>query len=123
MQARTRSHPTSLQDLMEAIANPRRRKILKVVWTAERSAGEIAAASDVTWPAVSQNLRVLRASGLLSERRDGTHRYYRVERRALGPLESILRQMWAADLGRLKQLAADEAKGRRSRRSSRISVA
>ena len=82
---------------MEAIANPRRRKILKLVWTAERSAGEIAAASDVTWPAVSQNLRVLRASGLLSERRDGTHRYCRVERRALGPLESILRQMWAAD--------------------------
>jgi len=101
---------------MEAIGNPRRRKILKLIWDGERSAGEIAAASDVTWPAVSQNLRVLRASGLLSERRDGTHRYYRVERRALGPLESILRQMWAADLGRLKQLAEDEAKGRRSRR-------
>ena len=101
---------------MEAIANPRRRKILKLVWTAERSAGEIAAASDVSWPAVSQNLRVLRESGLLSERRAGTHRYYRVDRRALGPLEAVLRQMWVADLGRLKQLAEDEAKGRRGRR-------
>ena len=101
---------------MEAIGNPRRRKILKLIWDGERSAGEIAAASDVTWPAVSQNLRVLRESGLLSERRAGTHRYYRVDRRALGPLEAVLRQMWVADLGRLKQLAEDEAKGRRGRR-------
>src|SRR5438105_3732802 len=116
MQARTRSHPASLQDLMEAIGNPRRRKILKLIWDGERSAGEIAAASDVSWPAVSQNLRVLRESGLLSERRAGTHRYYRVDRRALGPLEAVLRQMWVADLGRLKQLAEDEAKGRRGRR-------
>jgi len=101
---------------MEAIGNPRRRKILKLIWDGERSAGEIAAASDVSWPAVSQNLRVLRESGLLSERRAGTHRYYRVDRRALGPLEAVLRQMWVADLGRLKQLAEDEAKGRRGRR-------
>jgi DNA-binding transcriptional ArsR family regulator len=116
MQARTRSRPASLQDLMEAIGNPRRRRILKLVWDGERSAGEIAAASDVSWPAVSQNLRVLKDSGLVSERRAGTHRYYRADRGALGPLESVLRQMWAADLGRLKQLAEDEARGRRGRR-------
>src|SRR5437660_12367380 len=115
MQVRTRSSPVALENAMEAIANPRRRQILRLVWDAERSAGEIAAASDVTWPAVSQNLRVLRESGLLSERRAGTHRYYRVDRRALGPLEAVLRQMWVADLGRLKQLAEDEAKGRRGR--------
>jgi DNA-binding transcriptional ArsR family regulator len=100
---------------MEAIANPRRRQILRLVWDAERSAGEIAATSDVSWPAVSQNLRVLKNSGLLTERRAGTHRYYRVDRRALGPLEAILRQMWTTDLGRLKQLAEQEARERRRR--------
>ena len=74
-----------------------------------------AAASDVSWPAVSQNLRVLKNSGLLVERREGTHRYYRVDRRALGPLEVILRQMWTRDLGRLKQAAEQEARTRRRR--------
>jgi len=100
---------------MEAIANPRRRQILRLVWDAERSAGEIAAASDVSWPAVSQNLRVLKNSGLLLERRAGTHRYYRVDRDALGPLEAILRQMWTRDLGRLKHAAEQEARSRRRR--------
>lgn len=116
MQARTRNRPTSLQDLMEAIGNPRRRRILRLVWDAERSAGEIAAAFDVSWPAVSQNLRVLKDSGLVSERRAGTRRYYRADRGALGPLESVLRQMWVADLGRLKELAEGEARGKRGRR-------
>src|SRR5437588_4471172 len=108
MQARTR--PVALQAAMEAIASPRRRQILRLVWDIERSAGEIAAASDVSWPAVSQNLGVLKQSGLLTERRSGTHRYYRADRRALGPLEAVLRQMWSRDLGRLKQLAEAEAR-------------
>jgi DNA-binding transcriptional ArsR family regulator len=115
MQARTRHHPLVIENVMEAIANPRRRQILRLVWDAERSAGEIAAASDVTWPAVSQNLRLLKNSGLLIERREGTHRYYRVDRQALGPLEAILRQMWTRDLGRLKQAAEQEARSHRRR--------
>lgn len=100
---------------MEAIASPRRRQILRLVWDAERSAGEIAAASDVSWPAVSQNLGVLKNSGLVTERREGTHRYYRADRRALGPLEAVLRQMWTRDLGRLRELAEQEAGSRKQR--------
>lgn len=101
---------------MEAIASPRRRQILRLVWDAERSAGDIAAAFDVSWPAISQNLRVLKDSGLVSERRAGTHRYYRADRKALGPLEGVLRQMWSAEIGRLKQLAEREARARTRRR-------
>ena len=100
---------------MEAIANQRRRQILRLVWDAERSAGEIAAASDVSWPAVSQNLRVLKGSGLITERRAGTHRFYRANRKALGPLEAVLRQMWAAEINRLKDLAEAEARTRKRR--------
>jgi DNA-binding transcriptional ArsR family regulator len=101
---------------VEAIANPRRRQILRLIWDAERSAGEIASTvDDVSWPAISQNLRVLKTSGLITERRQGTHRYYKADRRALGPLEVVLRQMWSKDLGRLKQLAEEEVRGRRRR--------
>jgi DNA-binding transcriptional ArsR family regulator len=117
MQARTRNSPIPLEAAVDAIANPRRRQILRLVWDGERSAGEIASAVDeVSWPAVSQNLRVLKTSGLITERRAGTHRYYKADRRALGPLEVVLRQMWSRDLGRLKQLAEEEARGRRRRR-------
>lgn len=115
MQARTRQRPARLDAVIEAIGNPRRRQILKLVWDAERSAGDIAAASDVSWPAVSQNLRVLKNSGVLLERRAGTHRYYRADRKALAPLESVLRQMWLTDLGRLKALAEAEAQNERRR--------
>jgi len=116
MQARTRPSATPLEAAMGAIASPRRRQILRLVWNAERSAGDIAATvDDVSWPAVSQNLRLLKNSGLITERREGTHRYYRADRRALGPLEVVLRQMWTRDLGRLRELAEEEARSRRTR--------
>jgi DNA-binding transcriptional ArsR family regulator len=105
-----------MEQALDAIGNPRRRQILRLVWDAERSAGDLAAVSDVSWPAVSQNLRVLKNCGLVLERRDGTHRYYKADRQALAPLEAVLRQMWAGDLGRLKQLAEAEARRRRKRR-------
>jgi DNA-binding transcriptional ArsR family regulator len=116
MQVRARNGPVPLEAAMEAIASPRRRQILRLVWSAERSAGEIASGiPDVSWPAVSQNLRLLKNSGLITERRQGTHRYYKADRRALGPLEAVLRQMWTRDLGRLRELAEGEAQWRSTR--------
>src|SRR5919204_2233044 len=115
MQVGTRLRTGRLEEAMEAIANPRRRQILRLVWDAERSAGDIAAAFDVSWPAVSQNLRVLKDSGLLKERRAGTRRFYRADHGAFGPLEGVLRQMWKSDLGRLKQLAEQEGRRRKPR--------
>ncbi len=101
---------------MEAIASPRRRQILRLVWGTERSAGDIASTiREVSWPAVSQNLGVLKNSGLITERRQGTYRYYKADRQALGPLEAVLRQMWTRDLGRLRELAEVEAQSRRRR--------
>ena len=83
-----------MQAVLDAISSPRRRLILRLVWDAERPAGEIASRMDVSWPAVSQNLRILREAGLVRERREGTRRYYRAEPDALGPLASALRVMW-----------------------------
>jgi DNA-binding transcriptional ArsR family regulator len=91
-----------VQAHLKAISNPRRREILRLVWDRELSAGQIAARFDVSWPAVSQNLNVLRRAGLVSERRDGARRLYRADREALGSLEVVLRDMWEQDLDRLK---------------------
>lgn len=93
---------------LRAIASPRRREILRLVWDEERSSGNIAAHFDVTWPSISQNLRLLVEAGLVRTRRQGTTRLYRADRKQLGPLKAVLTKMWEADLDRLAQLAEDE---------------
>ena len=92
-----------MQAMLEAVANERRREILRIVWDREWSAGEIAAHFDVSWPAISQNLGVLRRAGLVLERREATRRYYRADREAAGSLALVLEEMWSHDLGRLKR--------------------
>lgn len=94
--------------MLEAVANPRRREILRLVWDRERSAGEIAMHFDVSWPAISQNLGVLRRAGLVVERREATKRYYRADREAAGSLAFVLEEMWSRDLGRLKQVVEEQ---------------
>jgi DNA-binding transcriptional ArsR family regulator len=91
-----------MQASLDAVASPRRRAILRLVWERELSAGEIAAQFDVSWPATSQNLRVLCAAGLLTQRKAGHHRLYQANHEAVGPLEPLLRAMWTADLEQLR---------------------
>jgi DNA-binding transcriptional ArsR family regulator len=98
-----------VQATLDAVTEPRRRAILRLVWNRELAAGEIAANfDDVSWAAVSQHLRVLREAGLVRQRRVGNHRLYRADRRALGPLRAVLRSMWEQDLDRLRTLAEQE---------------
>ena len=68
-----------MEAALRAIAEPHRRQILRLVWDSELSAGEIATHFEVSRPAVSQHLAVLRDVGLVSERRSGTRRLYRAE--------------------------------------------
>jgi DNA-binding transcriptional ArsR family regulator len=101
-------------------ASPRRREILRLVWDAERNAGDIAAAMpDVTFGAVSQHLGALAAGGFVEVRRMGRERIYRANRHALGPLGAMLETMWAEQLSRLKVLAELEAARRGPRPSTR----
>jgi DNA-binding transcriptional ArsR family regulator len=100
------------RDPLAALSSPKRREILRLVWANERSAGEIARAFEVTWPAISQNLRVLKESGLVTERRQGTSRLYKADRQALRPLEAYLRSMWARDIDRLALLAEAEERSK-----------
>ena len=96
---------------LRAIAEPHRRKILRLVQDRELPAGEIAAHFDVTRPAISQRLRVLKTAGLLSERRQGTRRLYRARPEGLAEVREFLNEFWE---GRLRLLArAAEAEERR----------
>jgi DNA-binding transcriptional ArsR family regulator len=101
-----------------AVAEPRRREILELVRESELSAGEIASGFDVSRPAVSQHLAVLREAGLLSERRDGTRRLYRAQPEALAGLREFLDRFWTDRLERLK-LAAELEQQRRDKRGKR----
>ncbi len=101
-----------------AIAEPRRRQILALVRDRELSAGEIAANFDVSRPAVSQHLTVLRGAGLLSERRQGTSRYYRARPEGLSGLRDFMDEFWTDRLERLR-LAAELEQQRRNKRGKR----
>ncbi len=96
--------PTALK----AIASEPRRRILRLVLDEEMTAGRLAAHFQISWPAVSQHLGVLRRAGLIDVRREGRSRIYSTDRRRLGSLHSVLEEMWAADLDRLAHLAEAE---------------
>ncbi|HEY1435154.1 MAG TPA: metalloregulator ArsR/SmtB family transcription factor [Thermoanaerobaculia bacterium] len=101
---------------LKAIAEPRRRQILTLVRDDEVSAGEIAAHFDVTRPAVSQHLTVLKQAGLISERRDGTRRLYRARPDALRELKRFLEGFWDERLATLKIEAERNERSKHGRR-------
>src|SRR3982751_1683344 len=98
---------------LKAIAGPRRRRILTLVRDQELSAGEIAAHFDVTRPAVSQHLNVLKEAGLVSERRNGTRRLYRARPEGLADLKEFLEGFWDERLEALKREAEKEERKKR----------
>jgi len=101
---------------LRAIADPRRREILRLVRHGELSAGEIATHFEVTRPAISQHLGVLKEAGLLSQRRDGARRLYRARPEGLDGLRDFLQDFWGDRLQRLKWEV--EAEGQRRSRTS-----
>ncbi len=97
-----------IDTVIQAIAEPRRRAILRLLQGAERTAGEIAAQFEVTRPAISQHLQVLASAGLVSVRREGTRRLYSVRQTGLAELRAFLDEFWDARLLLLRQAAEDE---------------
>jgi len=90
---------------LKALAEPRRREILRLVAHDELAAGEIAAAFDVSRTAISQHLTVLKDAELVDERRDGTRRLYRARPDGLVELRHYLDDMWASSLDMARRLA------------------
>jgi DNA-binding transcriptional ArsR family regulator len=105
--------------LLSAIGSPRRREILRLLWAGDQTAGAIhAAMPDVTFGAVSLQLKVLADAGLVESRADGHYRVYRVRREALEPVAPMLEQMWGDALWQLK-LRAELKETRRGPRPHR----
>ena len=108
--------------MINAIASPRRREILRLVWDRELKAGEIAEAMpDVTFGAISLQLGILKDAGFIESRVDAQNRYYRARRSALGAVGKMLEQMWDDALWQLKLEAEFEQtrRGPRARRRRR----
>jgi len=108
-------------DVLAVVASPRRREILRLVWTDELSAGAIhRAMPDVTFGAVSLQLKTLLDAGLVEARSDHRSRLYRARRDALGPIGEMLEQTWNDALSRLKiQAELDESRRGPSPRQSK----
>ena len=95
-------------DALQVIAEPQRRRILGLVWDEELAAGDIAGQFEITFGAVSQHLSVLRAAGFVDVRAEGNRRLYRANKRALGPLRSVLENMWSETLESLANVIEKE---------------
>src|SRR5258705_7699181 len=93
----------AMETALRALSDPGRRRILTLVRDEEHSAGEIAAEFTVSWPAVSQHLRVLKEAGLVTERRDGTRRLYRARPEGFDDVRAFLDEFWDNKLERLKR--------------------
>jgi DNA-binding transcriptional ArsR family regulator len=87
----------------QAIAEPRRRAILRLVRDRPQSVNEIAEQFDITQQAVSQHLKVLREAGLVAMRQDGQRRLYVVRPEGLNAIRELLEELWPASLEQLKR--------------------
>lgn len=89
--------------VLRALAEPRRRAMLRLVRDEPRSVTDIARHFDITQQAVSQHLQVLKEAGLVAVRKEGQRRLYLVRPEGLETLEAFLAELWPAGLQRLKQ--------------------
>jgi DNA-binding transcriptional ArsR family regulator len=100
--------------VIEALADPTRRAVFELLREGPRPVGEIARELPVSRPAVSQHLRVLKEAGLVTERKDGTRRLYRVEPAGLAELRAYFDQYWSDALAAFKAAAESESDERRT---------
>src|SRR5580704_5315624 len=96
--------------VLRALAEPRRVAILKLIRRRELRAGQIADNFSSTRSAISQHLRVLTKAGLLSERRRGTSRLYRLRAKGLAQLRALVDTFWEDGLARLKSEPEKQAR-------------
>jgi DNA-binding transcriptional ArsR family regulator len=105
-----------VQDVLQALSEPHRQEVVRLLSGDELSAGEIASHFTLTRQAVSQHLRVLKEAGLLEERRAGTRRLYRLSPERIEELTSFLDSLWGDGLARLKREVESPPRGRRASR-------
>jgi DNA-binding transcriptional ArsR family regulator len=100
----TNDHP------LDALGDPTRRLVFELLRSGPRSVGDLAAEVPVSRPAVSQHLRILESTGLVSHRREGTRHLYGIDRTGVGELRAWVDDFWSEALARYRA-AADERGG------------
>ena len=94
---------------LRALADPRRRRMLELAWDRERSPSELAGSCQLSRPATSQHLRVLREAGLVSVRLEKNRRLYRARADKLAELRAMLDEFWGSRLATLRAELAERA--------------
>lgn len=106
----TYAYSSAAATVLDALGDPTRRDLLEVLREGPRAVVDIAAAMPVSRPAVSQHLRVLKDAGLVTERREGARRVYRIHTDGLAALRAYLETYWNDALAAFKE-AAEERRG------------
>lgn len=92
-------------DPFEALGDPQRRTILRLLGERERSVGELAAEMPISRPAVSRHLRLLREAGLVREQAAGTRRIYALHETGIEAVRAYLEQVWGDAAIRFRLMA------------------
>ena len=101
-------------DAFTALADPTRRRIIETLAGGETSFGELADRFEMSRPAVSQHLKVLKNAGIVTSRADAQRRIYRLNDDSLDEVEAWLgrvREFWTQRLDRLEELLGESREG------------
>jgi DNA-binding transcriptional ArsR family regulator len=92
-------------DPFEALGDPNRRDILRLLSDGDKPVREIAAALPISRPAVSRHLRLLKEAGLVAEQAQGTRRIYHLQEQGMRAVQAYLERVWGDAAGRFRLLA------------------
>ena len=104
-------------DLLEVVAEPGRRKLIQLLAQGERTVTELTAEFSVSRSAISQQLLMLAEAGLVSARKEGRNRYYRLEPSGMSKLREIFDSFWTNELD---LLVGDANKLHKSKRQGEL---
>jgi DNA-binding transcriptional ArsR family regulator len=99
-------------DPFEALGDPNRREILRLLSGGDKPVGEIAGAMPISRPAVSRHLRVLKDAGMVAERAQGTRRIYHLQAQGMHAVQAYLEGVWGAAAARFRLLAENTERTR-----------
>jgi DNA-binding transcriptional ArsR family regulator len=92
-------------DPFEALGDPNRREILRLLAAGDKPVRELAAAMPISRPAVSRHLRLLKEAGLVAERAEGTLRIYHLQEQGIHAVQAYLEGVWGDAAARFRLFA------------------
>ena len=113
------ARPSASGDPFEALGDPNRREILRLLSDGDKPVREIADAMPISRPAVSRHLRLLKDAGLVAEQAEGTRRIYHLQEQGMHAVQEYLENVWGDAAARFRLLAENTQRPPRKTRGSR----